>query len=380
MLAGYCATSEFTTWLITNQPRIRDDLAGLQGARMVLSSEVEKGGTLSSSVLKTATGNDTMRVRHLYGRYFEYRPTYTIWLQANDRPRLDHGDKGMWRRIRNVHVPKHRSLEDGQRDPDLKQRLLDPKQGGKAILAWMVQGCIEVATARSIEQAEAVIEAGRHYRDDQDPLRDFLLDCLRFSSTGDRSVYVTNTDLNAAYERWAKNEKLAERLRTTPKKLKDRLKTMDCLCDQSKKIAGKSYKIVRGVTLATDAYESGSDAAMRLQDVPKPSEADHLEFCAKHGVKPEQDDSQTSQNDNKTTNQRLPSYEVTGDSESPHVRAGAQAHVCARAHAHMGTSPDAGNFVTPLPGNPCPRIPQVHLGIFLLMNSKKIKNNNERMI
>jgi len=309
-LGDYCATSEFSTWLATNQPRIRDDLAGLQGARIILSSEVEKGSTLSSSVLKIASGNDTMRCRHLYGRYFEYRPTYTIWLQCNDRPRIDHGDEGMWRRVRNLHIGEHRSIKE--RDPDLKAYLLDPSRGGRALLAWLVAGCMRVAQAKEIVQPDPVRDAASYYRQEQDPLKDWILDCLRISATGDRNVRVPSEAIYASYEQWANAERLSPRLRTTPKKIAERLTRMGLVGNQILRLpSGRQVRWWVGVTLSPETYSPNDDVATTLRDIPCPSQSEHEQSCARHGL----------------ARQCYAGNAGTPISESPHARARAQAHM-----------------------------------------------------
>ena len=100
VLGDYAATADFETFLKRHgDAGIRNDVARLAGARLVISVEVDDGQALAEGLLKLLTGGDTVAARFLYRETFEFRPVFKLWLAANDRPRVNADDAAMWRRI-----------------------------------------------------------------------------------------------------------------------------------------------------------------------------------------------------------------------------------------------------------------------------------------
>ncbi|HLZ10928.1 MAG TPA: DNA primase, partial [Chloroflexota bacterium] len=136
--------------------------------------EVDEGKQLAEGLIKQSTGGDTVTVRFLFGREFEYRPAYTLWLAANHSPKIRDDDDAIWNRIHRL--PWNHVIPKESRDPNVKIVLRDPQQGGPAILTWLVQGCL--AWQKSGLGVPPVVEhATRDLRGDMDPLRDFIQGC-----------------------------------------------------------------------------------------------------------------------------------------------------------------------------------------------------------
>ncbi len=252
-LGTYCGTAEFQTFVKAENYRIRDDLHRLAPFNLVLASETEKGQQLASAVLKSISGRDTLTTRGLYGEYQESRGRYTIWLQCNDRPRVDDQDSGMWRRL--VLIPCGPEIPEERRDPELKNWLIDPERGGKAILAWLIAGAIRTHQAKRIEEPPAVKRASAEYRMSQDPTREYFNIHLRLAApeTRDR-CFVKVGDLNHSWKAYCTSEQIPERFRMKPKQVVERLEErFGCVVAQ-KSIPGanKSYYVITGVTLHPD--------------------------------------------------------------------------------------------------------------------------------
>ena len=112
------------------------ELAKLPGKRYVLSSESNKNRRMDEAKVKLLTGGDTLTARHLHADPFEFQPSFKLVLQTNYLPSIsDAMDKGIRRRL--VIVPF--TAEIKQRDPKLKQKLLQP-ENQQACLAWCVEG------------------------------------------------------------------------------------------------------------------------------------------------------------------------------------------------------------------------------------------------
>lgn len=203
LLGSYASTTRAETLLERrNDDGPRNDLAALYGMRLVGVSEIKKGKALDPGVIKSLAGSDTISARFLYGEPFQFRPIAKLWLAANDAPRVDVEDTGMWRRI--IRIPFNRVIPEAERDPDLPVKLAHPDCLA-AVLAWAVQGCLDwqargkgkagLAEPASIRQATA------DYRKDLNPLNDFVADV----ATIDPTHWTPAHELRVAYARWCRS-------------------------------------------------------------------------------------------------------------------------------------------------------------------------------
>lgn len=195
-LADYAATADFETFLQRRDSGgPRPDIARLAGARYVASLEVDDGKHLAAGLVKQLVGRDTITARALYAAEFEFRPQFTLWLAANDEPKVSDADAALWRRI--VQIPFDQTIPAEERDPDIKASIIDPKRSGPALLAWMVQGLRDYL-AGGLRPPEAVRRATEAYRDRQDPLREWFAECLEVHPAASS----TAAELFASYCGW----------------------------------------------------------------------------------------------------------------------------------------------------------------------------------
>jgi putative DNA primase/helicase len=68
------------TFMKRNNDTATNDIARLRGTRFVTTPETEQGKRLSEHLIKQATGNDSMTARFLYGEYFNFVPTFKIFI------------------------------------------------------------------------------------------------------------------------------------------------------------------------------------------------------------------------------------------------------------------------------------------------------------
>jgi putative DNA primase/helicase len=198
VLGDYAQTADFETFVARNQVGgARNDIARLAGARFVASIEVDEGKRLAEGLVKTITGGDSICARFLYREAFEFRPQFKLWLACNHAPRISEGDGGMWRRI--LRVPFEHTVPESERDPKVKATLKNVDEAGPAILAWAVEGCLRWQM-EGLNVPDGVTAATAQYRQEQDPLAEFLDDMC---NVGDEDLFVPVTDLRKSYERWA---------------------------------------------------------------------------------------------------------------------------------------------------------------------------------
>ncbi len=198
-LGEYATTAEFETFLRRRgDAGIRNDIARLAGARMVISVEVDEGKALAEGLIKTPTGGDTVTARFMYHEAFEFRPRFKLWLAANSRPRVRADDGAMWRRI--VQVPFTNTIPESEQDATLKARFRSDPEIRAAILAWAVQGCLEWQQ-RGLELPARVRDYTAEYRAENDPLAEWIDDECQLGAT----LWTSAKELRSAYELWCED-------------------------------------------------------------------------------------------------------------------------------------------------------------------------------
>ena len=194
-LGSYAATANFESFLqrtgVSGSPR--NDIARLAGKRFVLSVEVEEGKRLAEQLINQLVGGDTITARFLYSEEFEFRPQFKLWLAANNRPQISGPEGAIWRRL--VQIPFLQQVPKDSRDPEVKARLQGPDR--PAVLAWLVEGCL-LWRGEGLDEPEPVRKLTDEYKQESDPLRDFIDECCVVEPKAEAS----NTEIWQAYQEW----------------------------------------------------------------------------------------------------------------------------------------------------------------------------------
>jgi putative DNA primase/helicase len=147
------------------------ELVDLREARFVSAIETAEGGAFDEERVKALTGDDRIKARKMRQDFFEFRPTFKLFLATNHRPIVRGDDMGIWRRIRlwpfTVEIPPE------EQDHALKEKLRAELAG---ILAWAVRGCMAWQDDGLSEPAE-VTSATEDYRVEQDHFGDWFDSC-----------------------------------------------------------------------------------------------------------------------------------------------------------------------------------------------------------
>lgn len=192
VMGDYARTAPFATLLVKRERGASEDLARLAGARLVSCSEVGRDATFNAATVKALTGGDTITARHLYQAAFEFRPTFKLWLAANDRPKVEHDDGAMWRRL---HVVPF--LAQPSPDSKLKHALTTNPDDRSAILAWAVRGA-QTWLKHGLEQPAAVQQYSAGYRTESHPLSAWLEEC----ATLDADARTARRAVTGSYRTW----------------------------------------------------------------------------------------------------------------------------------------------------------------------------------
>jgi putative DNA primase/helicase len=160
-------TTPMETFARSRDKGVRNDLARLHRARLVIASESAEGRRLDETTIKAVSGGGSVAARFLYGEFFEFTPQFKVWLVTNHKPRVEGDDDAIWRRLRLI--PFNVSFI-GREDKELGSKLERELPG---ILAWAVRGCL-AWQAEGLGLPRAVEQSTNEYRADEDLLGLFL--------------------------------------------------------------------------------------------------------------------------------------------------------------------------------------------------------------
>lgn len=177
-----------------NGSAANEDIARLAGQRFVNISEPDKKMVLSSALVKTLTGNDTITARYLYENSFEYKPTYKLFVNTNYLPTVT--DSTVFRSGRVKIIPFERHFEAWEQDRGLKE-FFAQGQNLSGILNWCLTGLVSLYRGGFVEPA-AVKAAISQYEQESDKMACYIDDVLEASPGSE----VTTTTAYDQYCQW----------------------------------------------------------------------------------------------------------------------------------------------------------------------------------
>jgi putative DNA primase/helicase len=177
------------------------EVADLDGARLLLSTEVDEGRALAEELVKQLTGGDRLKARRMRQDFYEFECTFKIVLLANHKPTVKGTDLAIWRRIKLV--PWDVTIPPQERDRKLREKL---RREAPGVLNWALAGCLDWQRDGMREPA-AVLAATEAYKAESDPLAQFIEDrCV----VGDR-YWVSSAAGYRSYQAWAGEQGMGER-------------------------------------------------------------------------------------------------------------------------------------------------------------------------
>jgi P4 family phage/plasmid primase-like protien len=202
LMPRYCTTINPAALLEGGESRHATELAGLFGARSVISSEVAAGQRIATAQIKRLTGQDLIKARFMRQDEFAFMPTFKLMMLANERFMVDEDSDGLWRRMHVIEFFR-RFRDIGPHDevgPLLqpKDYTLEPRIFAEAegVLAWMIQGAAMWYEC-GLDPPQRVKDATLRYRRSQDVLVDFVR--ARLMPVDDPAGWATAM---AVFEEW----------------------------------------------------------------------------------------------------------------------------------------------------------------------------------
>ncbi|MHB8587118.1 MAG: phage/plasmid primase, P4 family [Thermoplasmatota archaeon] len=240
LLGDYAGTIRTDVLLDPTAGGANEDVARLDGLRLVTAVETRDGGRLNEALVKALTGGDKISASYKYGHVFEFTPWFTPILATNHRPHV-RDDDAIWRRIRLLPFvvrfagpDEDAPAEASPRDDALLDRLRGELPG---ILNRVLAGCLEWQRI-GLAPPPFAKEATHEYRREEDAVMRFIDETYVREGGG----AVLASDLRATYEHWC-SENGEETL--TSKALGARLRALGLRPDK----VGSGARIWRGVRL-----------------------------------------------------------------------------------------------------------------------------------
>jgi putative DNA primase/helicase len=171
LLGDYAIATPTETFMKRNGDQITNDIARLRGTRFVTTTEAEQGRRLSEPLIKQITGNDKMTARFLYGEFFNFVPTFKIFMATNHKPVIKGTDHGIWRRIKLI--PFTTRIEESKQDKHLEEKL---KAEGSGILNWLIEGALRWRR-EGMNPPDDIRKATDEYQGEMDVIGNFLKEC-----------------------------------------------------------------------------------------------------------------------------------------------------------------------------------------------------------
>jgi putative DNA primase/helicase len=169
IMAGYAISASMETFADSKFEQHPEQLARLDGMRMVVASETEAGHKWRENRIKLMTGGDLITARYMYQGSFDYQPQFKLMIIGNHAPSIANLDAAIQRRF--LIVP----FNNKPAEPDLHlDEILAQEWPG--ILRWMIVGAVDWYN-HGLIVPKTVSEATTQYFDEQDLLGRWMAEC-----------------------------------------------------------------------------------------------------------------------------------------------------------------------------------------------------------
>ena len=181
--------------LMTKRSSQTNDIARLDGLRVVIANEIDDGTLLSEALVKQMTGGDTMSARFHYREFFDFKPKLKLLMAGNHKPVIQGRDNGIWRRIRLISFEV--TFEAQSQDKTLQAKLNAELPG---ILNWAIKGCL-AWQKQGLAAPVAVTQAVEAYKVEMDVISQWMDESCTIQAAADWKV----SDAYCSYRNWAAN-------------------------------------------------------------------------------------------------------------------------------------------------------------------------------
>lgn len=194
----YATRAAAETFLNTQGDKHATGIAGLQGARLVIGSELPKGKSWDEATIKDLTGGDVMAGRFMRQDYFTFTPQLTLMIAGNNQPSFKGIDEAI--RARVALVPFTVTIPPERREKALPDKL---KAEAPQILQWAIDGALQWQD-RGLSVPDKVAAASADYFDGEDTLGQFLSD----ETLPDVGAFMGASTIHQRFTQWCDQQGL----------------------------------------------------------------------------------------------------------------------------------------------------------------------------
>jgi putative DNA primase/helicase len=236
LMGDYAITAPAEMLMRRERNGATNDIARLCGSRFVLANETRSDQRFDDLTIKTLVSTERISARFLHNEFFDFWPTFKIWIRGNHKPVITDESNGAWRRIRLV--PFENNLPEEEIDPRLEEKLLSEKEG---ILAWMVEGVLKWKN-EGLTPSPRIRVASNQYRTDCDVIGDFIEEHCSIGT----DLKISQANLWNLWQEWAKdNGYFSGSKKTFTRRLKDRGVNPEGYLNGSRAYVGISLKTLQ---------------------------------------------------------------------------------------------------------------------------------------
>jgi len=199
IFGDYATVADMSTFIASTAERHPTDLAKLMGARLVVAQETQKGRHWDETKIKALTGGDKITARFMRQDFFDFVPTFKLFICGNHKPRLASVDEAIRRRL--LLVPFTLQIPRVERDPQLADKLWAER---RAILRWCIDGCLGWQRI-GLAPPKIVLGATEDYFAEQDTLQQWLEDC---TEDGGEYAFTRTAELFASWKAWCETHNI----------------------------------------------------------------------------------------------------------------------------------------------------------------------------
>jgi len=199
IFGDYATVADMSTFIASKVEHHPTDLAKLRGARLVVAQETQRGRRWDETKIKALTGGDKITARFMRRDFFDFVPTFKLFIVGNHKPRLGSVNEAMRRRL--LLVPFTVQIPQDERDARLAEKL---KAEWPAILRWCIDGCLEWQRV-GLAPPAIVRDATDVYFADHDTLQQWLDDCAQDAA---QTVFIRTSTLFSSWKLWCEERNL----------------------------------------------------------------------------------------------------------------------------------------------------------------------------
>lgn len=168
--------------------------AHMHGRLANIVTEIAEGAEIADAQLKAIVSGELTTASHKFKKPFDFRPFCTGWYGSNHMPHCRDFSNALQRRA--YIVPFNRTFAPEDRDPLLKQKLLEELPG---ILAMSLQAYGEVLKRGHFTLPDSCEAARRQWRMESDQVAQFIEDCCSLGAEYSQFLQEIYDD----YRQWA---------------------------------------------------------------------------------------------------------------------------------------------------------------------------------